>query len=61
MSILIAFNGSTQSETLPHLAAQIAYYDGEQPAILAAIVCREDQQSTQGDEFHGKAQNTLAV
>ena len=61
MKILIAINGSKQSETTLRFAAQIVLRTGEPPTVLTVIDRRADRLSTQADEMLGKAQKILAV
>ena len=61
MKILIAINGSKQSETTLRFAAQIVLRTGEPPTVLTVIDRRADRLSTQANEMLGKAQKILAV
>ena len=61
MKILIAINGSAQTETTLSFAAQIAIRAGEAPTILTVIEHRTDQRLTQVEDMLRNAQKFLAV
>jgi nucleotide-binding universal stress UspA family protein len=61
LKILIAINGSKQSETILRFAAQIVLRTGEPPTILTVIDRRSDRLLTRADEMLGKAQKILAA